>query len=105
MTKKYSDIPKETIVPSLDRLIGKIYKSLPLKEEKCETLDEYLEGLVRELISESKVVSKLTTHGEFLSVISILHSLIEQEDFKIYRKDVFKCIDLVKKIKTEIENS
>jgi hypothetical protein len=103
MKSKYGEMPNEAIISSLDRLIAKVFKALPLREEGCETLVEYLEGLVRELIGVTEVVSKLKNHGEFLSVIGTIQSLINQDDFKTYRKDVLKCVNLVRKIKNELE--
>jgi hypothetical protein len=105
MKKKYGEVANETIISSLDRLIAKVFKALPLKEESCETLDEYLEGLVRELIGTTEVTSKLGNHGEFLTVISTIQSLIKQDVYKDYRKDVLKCVNLVRKIKNEFEGS
>lgn len=82
----------------MERLIGKVYKILPMKEEGCETLDQYISNLLRELVSNKDLMNDLKFEGELLSVINTLHGLIEQENFEEFRSDVLKSLGIIKNI-------
>jgi hypothetical protein len=98
MKTKYGYIPEESVISYLERLKGKVYKILPMKEEKCPTLDEYISNLIRELVSTSEVIESLKYEGDLLSLISTLDGLIGQEDFKAFRSDVLKSMTIIKKM-------
>lgn len=102
METKYGELPIEILNRSLDRLIAKVYKILPMKEEDCVTLGEYIEGTIRELVGTKEIVNILKEHDEFLSLLGILENLINESEKRIYKKDVFKAITLIKKIKEEL---
>lgn len=74
----------------LNNLINRVFKILPMNEEKCETLDDYVDGLVRELIGNSKMISG----DDLLKIVGTLKGM----DFKSREKiksDVFKTINTI----------
>jgi hypothetical protein len=99
MKTKYGTIPNQVIISSLQRLTGKVYKILPMKEEGCKTLDEYVSNLLRELINSKELIENLQFEGELFSLISTLEGLTNKEvDLTTYRSDVFKSLGIIKKM-------
>lgn len=99
MKTKYGSIPDQVVISSLERLKGKVYKILPMREEKCITLNEYIESLIRELVNTESLIVSLQFEGELLSLISTLEGLTDSTiDFQTFRSDVFKSLDIIKKM-------
>jgi hypothetical protein len=99
MKTKYGTIPDQVIISSLERLTGKVYKILPMREEKCNTLDEYVSNLLRELVNTEQLINNLQFEGELLSLIGTLEGLADNEiDISVCRSDVFKSMDIIKKM-------
>jgi len=104
MNTKYGKLPNEVVVTSLKRLVGKVYKILPMREEKCETLDEYVENLLRELINHKELIEHLKYEEELMSLINTLEGLKNNElEFSIFRSDVLKSLSIIKKMIGNIE--
>lgn len=74
-------------------LVKNIFKILPLKEENKDW-KKYLEGLLIELNG----MDLLLTEVNLMSVIGKLEGLRSVEDHELFRKVIFDCIDLIKKI-------
>lgn len=102
MMTKYGEMNDELLVNYLKRLIGKVYKIVPLKEEKSETLLPYIQSLLRELLGCKELIVALRNDGEFISILGTLENLLNEVDQKIYKSDVFKCISIIKKIQSQI---
>jgi hypothetical protein len=99
MDTKYGTIPDQVIISSLERLTGKVFKILPMREEECNTLDEYVENLLRELINTKNLITSLQFEEELLSLISTLEGLTNNDiDISICRSDVFKAMSIIKKM-------
>ena len=77
-------------------VIKSIFKILPLKEEKKDWI-KYLEGLLVELNG----MSSLSTDVSLMSLIAKLEGLKNVEDHSLFRKVVFDCIDIMKKMKVK----
>lgn len=73
--------------------IKSIFKILPLKEEKKDWI-KYLDGLLVELSG----MSALSTEVNLIVLIAKLEGLREVEDHGLFRKVVFDCIDIMKKM-------
>lgn len=83
----------------LNFLIGRVYKILPISEDEPVTLKSYLDSLVLELLGSKDLILKLKKDASFLSLIATLQSLSEnQYEHKVIRSEVFKCIDIIKKL-------
>jgi hypothetical protein len=83
----------------LNFLIGRVYKILPISEDEPVTLKSYLDSLVLELLGSKDLILKLKKDASFLSLIATLQSLSEnQYSHNVIRSEVFKCIDIIKKL-------
>ena len=101
---KYGLIPDKLFVNYLNFLIGKVFKLLPMREQNDETLIKYMESLQRELIGNQELIARLKNNANFLSFLGKIQYLINNEvDIKIFKKDVFDCITLINKLKSEFE--
>ena len=78
-----------------EKLIGQIFKLLPLKEESCNTLTENISSIIFEL---GGLNSLLGNKQEMITIISVLEALKCEENMKMYRSQVFKCTNLVDKV-------
>ncbi len=74
-------------------LVKNVFKILPLKEENKDW-KKYLDGLLIELNG----MNLLLTEVNLMSVIGKLEGLRTIEDHELFRKVIFDCIDLIKKI-------
>lgn len=99
-------VDDKVIVRYLDSAVDSIFKILPLYEENNETLDDYVDSLILELrgfVSEYGSVGTI----EYISIISTLNGIRKIIDEKgnqpKVRREVFKCIDVIKKIRNMIE--
>lgn len=92
-------LPNKALKNYLHNLINKVYKILPMKEEKCETLNSYLLSLQNELIGCYKLWLILEDNPQFLAIINILKYLSTEEyDEPTCKREVFKAIHLIEKI-------
>jgi hypothetical protein len=103
MNTKYGKLSKITVEVGLEGYIDKIFKILPMREEKCPTLTIYIQGLIREFMGNSSLMDGLLYEKEFLSLVGTLENLISEEiKFEEFRSDVFKSISIVKKMKKNL---
>lgn len=101
MNTKYGDISDASYKDYYKKLIDKVYKILCLKEENCSTLDIYIESLLIDIVGQEKI---LKGNGNFLSLIGILETLSTSDySLKIYKREVFKCINIIKLLEGGIE--
>lgn len=78
----------------LTKLIGRIFKIIPMNEERVGTLDTYVDSLLREILGNAK----LFLGEELLSVSGTLNGL-DYKNHKSLKSDVFKAIELIEKAK------
>jgi hypothetical protein len=103
MNTKYGKLSNVTVEVGLDGYIDKIFKILPMREEKCPTLTIYIQGLIREFMGNSSLMEGLLYEKEFLSLVGTLENLISDDiKFEEFRSDVFKSISIVKKMKKNL---
>lgn len=74
-------------------MVKNIFKILPLKEEKKDWL-KYLEGLLIEFNGMDLLLEEVN----LMALVAKLEGLKDIEEHEIFRKVIFDCIDLVKKI-------
>lgn len=103
---KYGEVPVEYLKNYLQKTIDKIFKILPLKEKKSETLHTYLKSLQIELIGNNELINELKNEPNFLSILGTIEYFINNdENVDVYKREVFKLIDIIEKIKKRIEGS
>lgn len=99
MKTKYGQIDDELLTKYVERLVNKIFKLLPLKQESNPTLAEYHTSLMLELNGANSLVLALQNDANFMCLICSLESLLLIEDDKTYRSKVFELINICKKLK------
>lgn len=99
---KYGLLPYKSFCNYFDFLINKTYKILPMKEENSLTLKSYLESYQRELIGNKELIDVLVDEPQFITVLNIIQFLISEEyTNEVCKKEVFKCIRILQKIKNK----
>lgn len=102
METKYGQLPDELLQAYINGMISKVYKMLPMKQEGIETLSKYIESTLREFIGQKELVDELKSNGEFQSILGVMESLLKQDDFRIFRSDIFKIINLIERLKSSL---
>lgn len=89
----------------LERIIGRLYKILPLKEDGEDTIQEYIDGLLTELVGVD-LIDCMPDQPYYMSVVAIvayLNDNIQTCPVKKVRRNVFRAISLCKKLKIACE--
>ena len=96
MDKYNIDFPDKTLEADRIRLINQLWKLMPMRENN-EDWQSHLYILIEEITGLVKIF-KDNVHG--LVLLSKLEGLEAKEcnDFFVYRKTVFKCIDLLSRM-------
>lgn len=102
METKYGTLPDEMLVTYVDGMIAKVYKMLPMKQTEAKTLANYMESTLREFVGQKELVYVLRENEEFQSILGTLESLLNQDDFKKFRSDIFKIINLIERLKNKL---
>lgn len=96
---RYQSIPNEYFANYFNFLIGRVWKILPMTEECDINLKLYMESLQRELIGNMNLIEDLKYDGYFIMLLNKIEFLInEKYEHDICRREIFECIDIIKKI-------
>lgn len=82
----------------LNKLIGRVYKIIPLKEEDSKYVDVYINGLVEELIANSRLMRDFNYDSRLMIVSSTLKSTVYCTNHSEYKSAVFKCIKYIEQL-------
>ncbi|MCY9758366.1 hypothetical protein M5X00_29550 [Paenibacillus alvei] len=82
----------------MSKLIGRVFKIIPMNEEQVSTLEAYVDSLLREIVGNSKVF----LGEELLSVCGTLNGL-DYNDHRLLKSDVFKAIELIDKARERVK--
>jgi hypothetical protein len=90
-------------------LVDRLYKILPLYEEKNDGLFRYIQSLIYEFDGLIWVIESLNDNPDILILIATLESISNDSimfdsDKDFIKKEVFKCIDIAKKLKPTVES-
>lgn len=92
-------IPRDNIRKYFDYLINKTYKILPLKEEGVDTLNSYLESFLNELLGNQKLITFLGQEPKYMTFLNTIEYLATEDySIAVCKKEVFKCIHILKDI-------
>ena len=96
MDKYNIDFPLETKEQDLKRLINQLWKLIPMRENEEDWIN-HLNTMIEEI---SGLVEVYKNKVEGLILLSKLEGLTSEvcNDFIIYRKTVFRCIDLLAQV-------
>jgi len=100
MMSKYGKIDKKIVNDYLSKLINRVWKIIPMneKEEERIYIDKYVESLIREITGVSIILD--TLEGDFLTIVGTLNGL-RFDNHSSVRSDIFKIIDIIKRIREE----
>lgn len=99
MTNKNIELSNAVIKKYLGLMIGRFYKILPIKEDGEPSLIKYMESFQREMLGCKSLVAALNNDGEYLTLLSILQYLIDNDcSTEIVRSEVFKAIRVCEKL-------
>lgn len=98
MTDKYNiNFPEQTIGQDLKRLINQLWKLIPMRENKEDWIS-HLKVMIEEIAGLIEIFKNKPEGLILLSKLEGLTSNVCEEDFMIYRKTVFRCIDLLAQV-------
>ena len=98
-----ANIKKDAIIENLKKLINQVYKLLPNREEDIDwktplsTIIEELSGMDKLLLNFHDILFPL------LCKLKGLYDLVEEEDFFLYRRTIFECLNLLSSLKERVE--
>lgn len=95
---KYGTVSEKTLEQYKQKLTGRVFKILPMREEGCDTLSIYIESLLYELLGNKTLIEDFDKNSDFLSLLGTLENLKDENDLKTIKREVFKCLELIKKI-------
>ncbi|TVX86073.1 hypothetical protein [Paenibacillus agilis] len=98
MKTQYGIINENQLDAYMSKLIGRVFKIIPMNEEQVSTLEAYVDSLLRELMGNSK----LFLGEELLSVCGTLKGL-DYSDHRLLKSDVFKAIELIEKARERVK--
>lgn len=91
----------------LETLKNRLFKIIPLFEENNEGIYKYIDSLLFELYGMIYVVEGFEDNSMFLSLIATLESLLDESlvaeyNIPLIRREVFKCLSIIKKIQQKV---
>jgi primosomal protein N'' len=103
MKTRYGSIANSIAEKGFQQYVGKFFKILPMFEEKCPTLSQYIQSLNREMVGLSHLVIQMENQEEFLTLIATLEGLSKIDlSVEEVKSDVFKSISILKKMKSRV---
>lgn len=93
----YNSIPVNLHISYMDKLISRVFKILPLKEEKSDTVEAYITSLLYELTGNKELIIYLNNDSRYEAILSNLQKLLSQDEN--YRAIVFNTITLITQIR------
>lgn len=103
-TKYETPVDSRLLSQYINKLIGRFYKILPLKESGEASLEKYMTSLLREMLGCCELIAELRFDDRYLSLLSILQYHIDNNaDVTTVKSDVFKSISMLKQLQSKHE--
>lgn len=99
MENKAFCFSEKELLEYLDRLIGKVFKLLPLWEENKDAFLSNHKALMQELMSSE---NRIFYCGFYIELICKLGCLSEIDEHKYIKKHVRECIDIIYTLKKKV---
>lgn len=97
-----ADIQKEAIVENLKKLVNQIYKLLPNREENIDWQTP-LGTIIEELSGMDMILKNYhTSLFSLLCKLKGLYPLTTEDDFFLYRRTIFECLNILSSMKDEV---
>lgn len=97
MTKYNFEFTEEVFTADKKRLINQLWKLIPMREKE-EDWQAHLKVIIEEIAGLSHIYLDKLDYLVLLSKLEGLDSSVCDRDFQLYRKTVFRCIDLLTKV-------
>lgn len=103
MNSIYGDVSNRYVREYLKSLIDKTYKILPMKEEGSNTLGQYLNSYLLELVGWTTAFPFYGHEAKIMSVLSTI-AYFANNDCGVAetKREVFKCIHILESVKNEL---
>lgn len=82
----------------LIKLHKRVFKILPMYEESCDTLNDYIDGLTRELLGNSKLF-----FGDELLIITGTINGLSFHSHKAVRSDILKVCNILAEMQERVK--
>lgn len=92
-------IEKIYIKQYLEKLTHRVFKILPMCEERSSTINEYIDSLVREITGNANVIFQ----EDLLLIVGTLKGL-NKDSHKELKSDIFKTCDAISRIKERVDS-
>lgn len=86
----------------LCKLIDRIYKIIPLKEENIETVGSYIENIIDEIMGNAELINSIDCDPRVMIITSTLCSIVGETDHGTYKRSVFKCIRYIEQLRDTV---
>ena len=100
--KNNIEIDTNAVYASIKKLTNQIYKLLPNREENVDWQTP-LTTVIEELGGMSRLLANHEILFTLLCKLEGLYTLTEEDDFFLYRRTIFECLNLLSTLKGEIE--
>lgn len=97
MMTQYGMIDDAQLLAYLSKLINRVFKIIPMNEEKVSTIESYVDSLIREMVGNSKVFL-----GEELLLMCGTLKGLDYSNHRLLKSDVFKVIDVIVRVKERV---
>lgn len=92
------EFDSDAIIKNIDRITNQIFKLLPSREEGGDWQTP-LQNLILEIIGMRNLLNDQAELFSLLCKMEALTSLTEEDDFFVFRKLIFECLNLLSGIK------
>ena len=100
--KNNIDIDVNAVYANIKKLTNQIYKLLPNREENIDWQTP-LTTVIEEIGGMSRLLENHEILFTLLCKLEGLFTLTEEDDFFLYRRTIFECLNLLSTLKGEIE--
>ena len=100
MVLKYGvEVDNYTIESIFKKITNQIYKLLPMREENGDW-KKPLETIMEELAGMDRMLgNQVETFASLLFKLEGLFSLVQEDDFQLYRRTIFECLSICGSLK------
>ena len=101
MIIKYNiDCSNQIIEKDIKRIINQIYKLLPTREQNKQWIKP-LQTIIQELVGMKRLFLDWQEESFFILLCKLegMFSLEHSQDFSLYRRTIFECLNLLGEIK------
>lgn len=95
------EIENTAINDNLKRLTNQIYKLLPNREENLDWQTP-LTTIIEEISGMSRLLPNRTALFSLLCKLEGLFTLTQENDFYLYRRTIFECLNLLQTLKESL---